>query len=155
MAINPNTDFTAGAILTAAQQNRFPRGVMAFAEATSTTSSISSEAVQITLGSFTAVANRYYKVTYFEPILNTDTILETITMRVRLTNISGAIQQTAQYQTEASQNVGNSQTLSFIKTFSAGSVVLVATLQTSVGSFAALRSASSFAYLSVEDIGPA
>jgi hypothetical protein len=28
MAINPNTNFTAGAILTADQQNRFPRGVI-------------------------------------------------------------------------------------------------------------------------------
>jgi hypothetical protein len=29
MAINPNTDFTTGQVLTSAEQNRFPRGVMA------------------------------------------------------------------------------------------------------------------------------
>ena len=32
MAINPNTDFTTGAILTAAQQNRFPRGITGIRE---------------------------------------------------------------------------------------------------------------------------
>jgi len=61
MAINPNTNFSAGAVLTSAQQNRFPRGVMAFTKATAS-GAINSEAVQITGSSFTAVANRYYKI---------------------------------------------------------------------------------------------
>ncbi len=63
MAINPNTDFSAGAVLLASQQNRFPRGVMAFTKATAS-GSINSEQVQITGSSFTAVANRYYKITF-------------------------------------------------------------------------------------------
>ncbi len=51
MAINPNTNFSAGAVLTSAQQNRFPRGVMAFTKATAS-GAINSEAVQITGSSF-------------------------------------------------------------------------------------------------------
>ena len=46
MAINPNTDFTAGAVLTAAQQNRFPRGVVALTFDTAT-ANFGAEAVNI------------------------------------------------------------------------------------------------------------
>jgi len=48
MAINPNTDFTSGAVLTAAQQNRFPRGVMALA--TSSTSYVLTTTLTATTG---------------------------------------------------------------------------------------------------------
>ena len=40
MAINPNTDFSAGAVLTAAQQNRFPRGVVAFSSSQTSSAAI-------------------------------------------------------------------------------------------------------------------
>ena len=155
MAINPNTDFTAGAILTAAQQNRFPRGVMAYDQRTTDTTGASSEVITITGSSFTAVANRYYKITYNEPLLNTDTSSEKITMRVRLTNISGAIQQETVHQVTGSVDVTNTKTLTVIKTFSAGSVVLVATVASASGFFNAYRNSTNIGFLLVEDIGPA
>jgi len=152
MAINPNTNFTAGAVLTSAQQNRFPRGVMAYASVTATDSSVTAEEVQITTASFTAVANRYYKITYFEPGFGSSTAAA-MTMRVRQTNISGTVLQSAVvYNTGVQQAQGH---LVAYATFAAGSVVLVATLQNSAGTGSANRSATAIAFLSVEDIGPA
>ena len=66
MAINPNTDFSSGAVLTAAQQNRFPRGVMGTAArtagnltATTTVSDLTGMSI-----TFTAVANRLYRASW-------------------------------------------------------------------------------------------
>jgi len=48
MAINPNTDFSVSDVLTAAQQNRFPRGVVAYTTVTATDNNITTEETQIT-----------------------------------------------------------------------------------------------------------
>ena len=89
MAINPNTDFTAGQVLTAAEQNRFPRGIVAFVESTSSSGAITAQTVTLTAPAFTAVANRYYKITYFEPVLQPSGPPGFITARLRLNNVSG------------------------------------------------------------------
>jgi hypothetical protein len=155
MAINPNVDFTAGAILTAAQQNRFPRGVMAYVEATSNALGLNStEVVTLTLPSFTAVANRYYKITYFEPGINLDNAGEGTTLRVRLTNVSGTVQSLGDSVSSGTANAVNSVSTMRIKTLTAGSVVLVATAQGN-GTYNLYRGATQVAFLSVEDIGPA
>ena len=151
MAISPNTDFFSGAVLTAAQQNRFPRGIMQYNTASSSDSSITAEEIQITLASFTAVANRFYRISYYEPGFGSS-VAAAMTMRIRLTNISGAVQQTGiVYNTGAQQQNGFIQN---IVTFTAGSVVLVATLQNSAGTGSANRSGTAQAILLVEDIGP-
>ena len=65
MAVNPNVDFVAGAVLTASQQNRFPRGVMAYyiggADQTIGTTITDVTGASLT---FTAVANRLYRATF-------------------------------------------------------------------------------------------
>jgi hypothetical protein len=66
MAVNPNTQFSSGAVYTADEANRFPRGVMAFGTSTATTTPGAVESTQITASAFTAVANRYYRITYYE-----------------------------------------------------------------------------------------
>jgi hypothetical protein len=58
---NPNTTFTSGAVYTADQANRFPRGVMAIT--TSTSNTISGGYLTGLNTSFTAVANRLYRIT--------------------------------------------------------------------------------------------
>jgi len=129
-----------------------PRGVMAFTKAT-TSGSINSEQVQITGSSFTAVANRYYKITYYEPSLNsafseTDTAIG----RIRLTNLAGAVQQTANsfvWYTPTPEDM----TCVAVTTLTAGTVNLVATLQPSNFPIQATRSATQYAFLLVEDIG--
>ena len=63
MAINPNTNFTAGAVFTAAQANRFPRGVMARSVLTSNTTftTVTDTGLSCT---FTADSSRLYKISY-------------------------------------------------------------------------------------------
>jgi hypothetical protein len=57
---NPNTNFTAGQILTADQANRWPRGIMGYVQK-ATTQSVTADA-DLGLGiTFTAEAGRIYK----------------------------------------------------------------------------------------------
>lgn len=151
MAVNPNTDFTAGNVLTAAQQNRFPRGIMAYNTNTASDATVTVEEVEISGVTFTAVANRLYRLTYYEPGFGSSTGAA-MTMRIRLTNISGTIQQQGiVYNTGTQQQNG---VVIGYATYSAGSVTLVATLQNSAGTGSANRSSTAFAFLSVEDVGP-
>ena len=75
MAVSPNVDFTAGQILTAAQQNNFPRGVMAYVINTTTNPTVTTAAADVTgmTLTWTAVANRLYRVTFEGMIGNSNT----------------------------------------------------------------------------------
>lgn len=66
MAVNPNTDFTAGQILTAAQQNRFGRGLMGYVVRSTGNITPGTTIADVTGAtiSFTAVANRGYLVNF-------------------------------------------------------------------------------------------
>jgi hypothetical protein len=149
MAINPNTDFSSGAVLTAAQQNRFPRGVMAYNQNVGF-GSITSEAVQIST-SFTAVANRYYKITYFEPGVATGTGY--FTFRIRQGTTIAATQLQACYE-QTGTGVDRHAVCTWVGTFSAGTVDLVGTAEQSAGTGLLGRAATQPAFLLVEDIGP-
>ena len=157
MAINPNTDFASGAVLTAAQQNRFPRGIMA--QQTATANFVLAggvENISITASTFTAVANRYYKITYFEPSLPLVQNGNTVSMRIRQTNVTGTVIASS-FSTNADTNAGTFEPtqITCISTFSAGSVVLVGTLLSAGAVVTAARSATSPALILIEDIGPA
>jgi hypothetical protein len=147
---NPNTAFSSGAILTADQQNRFPRGVMAYNTATASDTTITAEEVQITGSSFTAVAGRYYKVTYFEP--NPTGGTGYFGFRIRQTNLAGT-QLNLAYQT-AGTGIERQSHIIWVGTFSAGTVNVVATATQTAGTGTLARSATTVAYLLVEDIGP-
>ena len=151
MAINPNTDFTAGQVLTSSQANRFPRGVVAYNQVITTDGSIGGEEVQITGSVFTAVANRYYKVTYYEPNPSGGTGF--YTFRIRQTNISGTVLQNGYVQTASGENLYAH--ISWVGTFSAGSVNVVALAAISGSTGTLNRAATNPAFLLVEDIGPA
>jgi len=150
MAINPNTDFTS-AVLTSSQMNRFPRGVMAFASSTTSSGSITAEATQLTTASFTAVANRYYRITYYEPDMLGGTTY--LAQRLRLTNVSGTkLQESYQHMGGA---VDRFVVCQIVTTLSAGATVILGTMQSASGSTVATRSSTTVAWLNVEDIGPA
>ena len=66
MAINPNTDFTAGQVATADQMNRFPRGVMGTAVRTTgnlTLTTVNQDLTDMSI-TFTAVAGRLYRASW-------------------------------------------------------------------------------------------
>jgi hypothetical protein len=132
-----------------------PRGIMSFTSVTASDYSIQiAEETQVTGASFTAVANRYYKITYFEPSLTqiSSYDVKTAVGRIRLTDINGAIQQTA----KSWLYVTNEDMLCVaITTLPAGTVNLVGTLQVEGPpvTMVATRSATQYAFLLVEDIG--
>jgi hypothetical protein len=113
------------------------------------------ENISITASTFTAVANRYYRITYFEPSLPLVQNGNTVTMRVRLTNVTGTVIGST-VSTNADTNAGTFEPtqLTCISTFSAGSVVLVGTLTSPGAVVTAARSATSQALILIEDIGP-
>jgi len=147
---NPNTAFSSGAVYTADQANRFPRGVMALNQSTTTDGSITAEEVQITGSSFTAVAGRNYRITYFEPNCVNGTGY--FTFRIRQTNLAGTLLNTS-YNT-AGTGIDRQAIMIWVGTFSAGTVNVVATAQQSAGTGTLGRGATTVAYLLVEDIGP-
>jgi hypothetical protein len=154
MAISPNTNFSSGAVLTAQQQNNFPRGIMAFSQVTATDATVTAEEVQITGGSFTAVANRYYKITYYEPQIVSTTASSWVASRIRLTNLAGTGYQLGFVQLTA--GVTNAFiNCQWVGTLTAGTTNFVATLQSTTGNASATRSVNSPAFLLVEDLGPA
>jgi hypothetical protein len=157
MAISPNVDFVAGNILTAAQQNQFPRGIVALTTSTSSSGTITSEVATLTSSSFTAVANRYYKITYYEPILQVSgTPPGYLSARIRLTNVSGTIYQLADF--EPVINTGSDgmiMTLSAVTTLTAGATTICGTLQANSNSVVAFGNASVRRFILVEDLGPA
>jgi hypothetical protein len=150
MAITPNTLFSSGSVYTADQANRFPRGVMQFNTASTTDTSVTAEEIQITLPAFTAATGRLYRISYYEPGFGSS-VAAAMTMRIRLTNLAGTIQQQGiVYNTGAQQQNGF---ITNIVSFTAGSVVLVGTLQNSAGTGTANRSGTTQGILMVEDIG--
>ena len=157
MAINPNTDFVSGDVLTAAQQNRFPRGIVAQASSTTSNNSITStEAVTITASTFTAVADRYYRITYIEPAAAPSTgVQNSILLKIRLTNAAGTVYGQGQYQQETNNATNISVTVVALATFTAGSTVVVGTAVVNGGTGNLQRSSSAIARIIVEDIGPA
>lgn len=157
MAINPNTDFTAGSTLLASQQNRFPRGVMAYNSTTTTDATVTAEEVQITSSAFTAVASRYYKITYYEPSMSVNAASVVFTLRIRQGTTTGGTLLNLATVVNTSGSIFNQTegVCQAIATFSAGSVQIVGTLQCSSGTASASRGTGQVAFLLVEDIGPA
>ena len=156
MAINPNTDFTAGAILTAAQQNRFPRGVMAFASRASNFGVIAAgvDTVTIAAVNFTAVANRYYRITYFEPQFVFGAGHTYTDMAIRNgTTAAGTLMSLIAAPGTSTVRFGGA--VIWTGTFSAGSTNIVATCTPNGGTVNPNAGVAFPAFLVVEDIGPA
>lgn len=150
MAVNPNTDFSSGAVYTADQANRFPRGVMALSirnTAYAPTTAISDFA-SVT---FTAVANRYYRYSCYTPGADSSAA---ILLTATLTDSAG----TTVYNTFSQSIRGAAllDTFSFmtVRTETAGSITRKIRMVTSAGN-ASMCSATSIGYLLVEDLGPA
>ena len=157
MAINPNTQFSSGAVYTADQANRFPRGIMALATSTTSDASVTAEEVELGAISFTAVANRYYKITYYEPDIGISGAgANTLQMRIRNgTTTAGTLLQIA-YQWIPSSSVDTAGQVVWFGTFAATTQNIVATAQNAGAvTFTFNRGTGKAAWLVVEDIGPA
>jgi hypothetical protein len=149
-----NTTFTSGQILTAAQMNNLPWGVAALTSKTSDSAITTTETVFIT-ASFTAVANRYYRITYFEgDIYNANGANPAnIIGRIRTgTTTAGTELQFATLATlPGGEGIINAVV---VKTFTAGAQSVCASLVQSLGTGTAFHTATRPGQLIVEDIGP-
>jgi hypothetical protein len=159
MPINPNTDFSPGQVFTAGQADRFPRGVMA--RAISETNYVLTTTITIATGmsvTFTAEADRYYKITYYEPQGQTPNLASTNSQTfLRVTNASGTILGNNVLINETANLDQAQMIIVTTRTFSAGSVTLVGCGSTSStsGTPSFIRDSGRQAMLLVEDIGPA
>ena len=154
MAISPNVDFVSGAILTAAQQNQFGRGIVALGTKTVTDASVTTEEIQITSSSFTAVANRYYKISYFESEMSSSSA-GYMQMSIRKTNLAGTQLAAVYVANLGTSTQTQSGTVVAITTLTAGAQVVVGTLTCSAGTGKASAAATQPCFILVEDIGPA
>lgn len=155
---NPNVDFSAGAVLLASQQNRLPRGVMAYAVSTTnytlTTTTTIATGMTVT---WTAVAGRYYRISYYEPLVETSTVSGSSTnLSLRPDNAAGTLNQQAQLTTVAAVKNTGSLNVSVIYNSTAGSKTFVgcAVTTSTTGTPILGRSVFNPSYLLVEDIGP-
>ena len=153
MAINPNTTFTAGAILTADQQNRFPRGIMAYVERT-TNANFSGEAVDIVTPSFTAVAGRYYRITYFQPQLQVNASNGYSLIHIRKGSTTAGAIVNSGFISNPFSGGPQSGSIVAVTTLTAGAQTVCATV-TSTNTSSTNNSASKIGFLLVEDIGEA
>jgi hypothetical protein len=131
------------------------RGLMAYVTSTtSVAASASSETVALTTPSFTAVAGRLYKITYFEPQLPLTQNSNPTNTRIRLTNASGTLYATG-VGSNASATAGfvENSCLTTLTTLTAGSTVIVGTVFFTGLGQTATRGGGQPAILVVEDIG--
>jgi hypothetical protein len=160
MAIAPNTTFINGNTLTDTELNAFPRGVMARATSqtnyTLTTSGTAAIATGMTV-TFTAVANRYYKITYYEPQTQTPSVVGNTQTFLKESSAAGTVIGNAVFTNETANSIQIPLTIMSTKTFTAGTVTLVGTasVTSTSGTPLLIRDATREALLLVEDIGGA
>lgn len=146
MAINPNTNFSTGQVATSDQMNRFPRGIMAYS--TKSTTGLTTTLTDIGLSvTFTAVANRYYKYTFYAYASNATS---TGTMGTFVTDTSNNVKEGLNLYVVGGGNY-TFQNLTYITTETAGSVTRKIRANVQFGSGTLYGPL----YFFVEDIGPA
>jgi hypothetical protein len=154
MAINPNTTFTSST-LASSQMNRLPFGVVALATSTTGSQGGVTTVVDITGMSvtFTAIANRNYKISYHIYAV------PTVTNACFTVNLQqGATIKQISIANGGVATVGSTLNGLFVGTFSAGSVTLKLTGALTAGSTGSFTFAPAGVLpytLLVEDIGPA
>ena len=130
-----------------------PFGVMALTTLT-TNDTATTEKVTITSSSFTAIANRYYKITFFEGEIISTTATTYCQMRIRKgTTTAGTQLASATAYATTYPTAFSSGTVSVITTLSAGAQQVVGTINFGAGTGTCASYATAPAYLLVEDIG--
>ena len=147
MAISPNDTFTSGQILTAQECNNFPFGIVAKGQNpsnTGLTTTVGDFNVSVT---FTAIANRYYKYTFYAYASNSTTVS---TLETYITDSSNNIKATLNMASPGNSNY-TYQMLTYITTETAGSVTRKVRGKCGAGTGTVYGPLD----LWVEDIGPA
>jgi hypothetical protein len=149
MAITPNVDFVSGAILTAAQQNQFPRGAMGQVTRTSGGTVLTTTVGDITGLSitFTAVTGRLYKATW------SFSAQKTLASYTTISFATSANVQVAALDISAADAGYFSGAGTALFTASSGSVTYKMRGLTGLGTAATTASATQPSFFMIEDIG--
>ena len=145
-----NTNFTTGQVYTATDANNFPRGLVSVTSAIAATGTFTTQVTTITAPSFTAVANRLYRISYFEPVLQY--ISGTVTVIDMTLKIGGTAILFGEVKiSSANNNVGYITTT---RTLTAGANVITGHLTANGGGTGnGFRSATAIAQIVIEDLG--
>jgi hypothetical protein len=106
---------------------------------------------------FTAVANRYYRITWFEPQAQTASFASNTQLTLRQTNAAGTVLQNTIHANESNATDQIGMICIRTMTFSAGSITVVGTAKcnSTTGTPQLVRDSTRQAQLLIEDIGPA
>lgn len=152
-----NNAFVVGQTLTAAEMNNLPFGVAYFdSDASNYTLTTTLTAVTgLGPATWTADSTRLYKITYYEPQCQTSTAASYINLQLRETNAAGTQLQSTFVQNETAVSTTTGQTVTYIGSFTSGSATVVpcALTSTITGTPRLSHSATSRAFILVEDIG--
>jgi hypothetical protein len=150
MAVSPNTDFTTGQVLTAAQQNNFPRGVMGYAISSSdpTVTTTTADVTGMT-ATWTAVANRLYRAT-FEGFVSCSNASQN---QFFFTDAANNLQDS--WYEDIPSGAFRTICLVYLFTTTAGSKTLKLRATTSSGTMTFFGSSNRSLSFIVEDLGPA
>ena len=151
MAITPNTTFTAGNVLTAAQMNRLPWGVMGYASRTSNQIVTTVADVTSLTVTFTAISSRIYKTTLYIPIV----VQQTANGYAQLYLTTGGNTQLQWAQEYRLTNYQSFMGLTFVETGLSGSTTRKARAEASGGQIELLGAGTYPMQIVVEDIGQA
>lgn len=150
-AVTPAAFPAAGAILTAAEYNKLPRGVVYYNLVTANQTGISSvvDLTNMTAATWTAVSGRAYRITVYLPEVQQLTSAGTSVFRI--TDSSGNLKQFADHTSAANEfyNVN----MQVIETGLSGSTTRKARASTDAGTLSLFMAATSPGFIMVEDIG--
>jgi len=147
----PVSNFTADDVLTAANMNLLPRGVMAYAQVTANQTGISTvvDLTSLTV-TFTAVAGRRYRITGFG-LITQRTGTGTATMTI--TNSANVQQAAAQSRLTGADNEMQTATPMFVVVPGAGSITYKLRLTTNASTCDLTATGTNPAFILAEDIG--
>ena len=153
----PNSTFTVGAILTAAQQNNFPFGVVSYKYDTAASINNLLTTVQsfVTSPAFTPVAGRLYRCTYSIGAIYKYTNIGNIEIQMRKDSTAGTVLNASYFSAVALATVLPFSTSVLLTSTQMGTASFIPTLcvQANTAGMAAANTAGYNGTILFEDIG--
>lgn len=152
-AVTPAAFPTSGTILTAAEYNKLPRGVVYYNLVTANQSTISTtvDITSMTAATWTATSTRTYRTTVYIPQILQNTSTGIIVGRI--TDSSNVDKQQWNWQLAAGEY--GAVNMQVIETGLTGSVTRKARISTNAGTLNLVQSSTAPGFIMVEDVGAA
>jgi len=152
-AVTPAAFPTSGTILTAAEYNKLPRGVVYYNLVTANQNGISTVAdiTSMTAATWTATSTRTYRTTVYLPYVQQKTSAGTVVARI--TDASNVDKQ--QWNGTMATSDFFAVVMQVIETGLSGSITRKARIATSAGTIDITQSSTAPGFIMVEDVGAA